>query len=89
MPLALRKRPANGRQDSSMGGPAATGAQEQEWVRAHWRQYEGKWVALSGDRLIAEAAGAREAIEKARASGVHSPFLVHVTGPSELPFGGW
>ena len=33
--------------------------------------------------------GAREALEKARSIGVPSPFLVHVTEPSELPFGGW
>jgi hypothetical protein len=44
---------------------------------------------LDGSRLVAEAAGAREALEKARTSGVISPFLVHVTEPSELPFGGW
>ena len=31
----------------------------------------------------------REALEQARALGVFSPFLVHVTEPSELPFGGW
>jgi hypothetical protein len=68
---------------------AEHGAREQEWVRSHWREYVGRWVALEGSRLVAEAAGAREAVEKAKASGVVSPFLVHVTEPSELPFGGW
>jgi len=68
---------------------AEHGAREQEWVRSHWREYVGRWVALEGSRLLAEAAGAREALEKANASGVVSPFLVHVTEPSELPFGGW
>ena len=66
-----------------------SGEREQEWLRCHWREYAGKWVALDGSRLIAEATGAREALLTARAAGVGSPFLVHVTGPSELPFGGW
>jgi Family of unknown function (DUF5678) len=70
-------------------GIAASGVREQEWLRSHWREYAGRWVALDGNRLVSEAAGAREALEKARAAGVRSPFLVHVTAPSELPFGGW
>lgn len=68
---------------------AAPGAREREWVRSRWREYAGLWVALDGNRLVGEATGAREALEKARAAGVVSPFLVHVTEPSELPFGGW
>ena len=67
----------------------AAGRQEQAWVQSHCHEYAGRWVALDGGRLVAEAAGAREALEKARALGVFSPFLVHVTEPSELPFGGW
>ena len=67
----------------------ASGVREQEWLRSHWREYAGKWVALNGGNLVAAAAGAREVLEKARAAGIRSPFLVHVTEPSELPFGGW
>ena len=66
-----------------------SGVSEQEWLRCHWREYAGKWVAIDGNRLIAEATGAREALQTARAAGVGSPFLLHVTEPSELPFGGW
>ena len=68
---------------------AALGAREHEWLRSHWREYAGTWVALEGNRLVANAAGAHEALEKARAAGVPSPFLIHVTEPSELSFGGW
>jgi len=72
-----------------MESTPSSGAREQEWVRSHWQEYAGRWVALDGSRLVADAAGAREALEKARAAGVVSPFLVHVAEPSELPFGGW
>jgi hypothetical protein len=68
---------------------AVPGAREQEWVQSHWREYAGRWVALDGSRLVGEAGLAREALEKARAAGVSSPFLAHVTEPSEQPFGGW
>ena len=74
---------------SAVPGVAASGTREEEWVRSHWREYAGRWVVLDGGRLVGEAAGARDALEKARAAGVVSPFLVHVTELSDLPFGGW
>jgi len=74
---------------STTAAAAVSGVREQEWLRSHWREYAGRWVALDGSRLVADAAGAREVLEKARAVGVSLPFLVHVTEPSKLPFGGW
>jgi hypothetical protein len=68
---------------------AAPGAREQEWVRSHTQEYAGKWVALMGSRLIADGAGARETLQKARNAGVSVPFLVHMPELPELPFGGW
>ena len=65
------------------------GVSEQEWLRNHWAEHVGRWVAIEGGRLLAEADTAREALESARASGYRSPFLIHVTAPDELPFGGW
>jgi hypothetical protein len=89
MPHPFSRRRARKAVVPAGSGMAASGAREQEWVRSHWREYAGRWVALDGARLVAEATGAREALEKARAAGVVSPFLVHVAEPSELPFGGW
>jgi hypothetical protein len=66
-----------------------SGVREQEWLRDHWREHIGQWVALQGNQLVGEAVSAREALEQARASGHRSPFLVHVTELSKLPFGGW
>jgi hypothetical protein len=89
MPQAFSKRRPSKTKGAAGFDLATSGTREQEWVQSHCREYAGRWVALDGGRLVAEAAGAREALEKARALGVFSPFLVHVTEPSELPFGGW
>jgi hypothetical protein len=89
MPHAFRSRLPLPAAVSAGADMSTSGVREQEWVRSHWREYVGRWVALDGSRLVAEAPGAREVFEKARAAGVRSPFLVHVTEPSELPFGGW
>ena len=70
-------------------GAVESGMKEQLWIQSHWREYLGRWVALDGDRLISDAASARLALEEAMALGVQSPFLMRVTEPSELPFGGW
>jgi len=87
-PTASKRRPSRAiRADGS--GPSISGKREQEWIESHWREYAGRWVALDGSRLLAADASAREALEKARALGASSPFLVHVTEPSDLPFGGW
>ena len=66
-----------------------TGVRERDWLEHHWREHVGRWVALDGGRLVGEAANAREALQRARESGHSMPFLVHVTEPSEKPFGGW
>jgi hypothetical protein len=89
MPRAFSKRRPSRATGSAGSGISTSGEREQEWVRSHWREYAGRWVALDGSRLVGEATVAREALEQARALGVFSPFLVHVTEPSELPFGGW
>jgi len=68
---------------------AAPGGREQEWLRIHWREHVGSWIALDDGRMVGEATRARDALEQARSAGFPSPFLVHVTEPSELPFGGW
>jgi hypothetical protein len=89
MPQMFRRRRTHSATVFTEADLATSGEREQEWVRSHWREHVGNWVALDRGRLIAEATHAREALEKARAAGVLSPFLVHVTEPSELPFGGW
>ena len=90
--VALRPVSAKSRPERRKVPPShetLPGVREQEWLRDHWREYVGLWVAVEGNRLVGKASNAREALEKARSSGHSSAFLLHVTEPSELPFGGW
>ncbi|MGO9274072.1 MAG: hypothetical protein ACLQOO_28185 [Terriglobia bacterium] len=86
---AFSERPAQQAAAATASDMDNTGTREQEWLRTHWREYVGLWVALDGDRLIGQAVRARDAMDQARAAGVAAPFLIHVMEPSELPFGGW
>lgn len=62
---------------------------EQAWLREHQAEYQGQWVVLEGDRLISHGPDAKAVIEEARAAGITRPFLVQVTLPDDLPWGGW
>jgi excisionase family DNA binding protein len=64
-------------------------AMEQEWLQKHEAKYAGHWVALDGAHLVAQGTSARAVLEAARKEGIAQPLVVHVTGESELPFGGW
>jgi hypothetical protein len=89
IPPAFSGRPAQEAAAAPTSDMDIPGAREQEWLRTHWREYVGRWVALDGDRLIGQAVRARDAMDQARAAGVAVPVLVHVVEPSEFPFGGW
>ncbi len=49
-----------------------------DWIRNHFAEYEGQWVALDGDRLLAYGTSAREVLESAKAVEEKYPFLVKV-----------
>jgi hypothetical protein len=50
----------------------------------------GEWVALEGDEVVAHGADGKAVYESARAQGISSPFLFHVSEPDSTPFaGGW
>lgn len=59
-----------------------------EWVRVHREEYDGQWVVLEGDELIAHGSDGKQVYEEARAKGIETPFLKRVKA-KELPFGGW
>lgn len=64
-------------------------SREMNWLKEHRHEYIGKWIALDGDRLVAQGTSAREVYETARQAGVEIPFLTHVDPPDPFPFGGW
>jgi hypothetical protein len=60
------------------------------WLDENREKYLGQWVALAGDRLIANGSTAKEVYAKAKAEGVEIPFVEFITEKESGPFtGGW
>jgi hypothetical protein len=60
------------------------------WLHENREKYSGQWVALDGDRLIANGSTAKEVYSKAKAEGVGIPFVELVIDREPVPFtGGW
>ena len=59
-----------------------------KWLHDHKQEYDGKWVCLDGERLIASGDDGLAVFNEAKAKGVKVPFLERVKA-NELPFGGW
>lgn len=65
-------------------------ARSLRWLDENRAEYIGQWIALHGDRLIAVGLTAKEVYSKAKAEGVHIPFVELVTEEELVPFtGGW
>lgn len=60
---------------------------ESEWLKKNSQDYAGKWVALSGDQLIACGNDGVAIFQEAIAKGVDRPLLVQVESADAYPFG--
>lgn len=69
--------------------PEIDRARESEWLKDHAHQYPGKWVALSGDQLIACGDDGVATFNEAIAKGASRPLLVQVEPADAHPFGFW
>ena len=68
--------------------PPLDRSEEMEWTQRNAVKYAGKWVALSGENLIAHGDDGLEVYLTAKSAGVHSPMLVHMPEAEELAWGG-
>jgi hypothetical protein len=59
-----------------------------KWVDENRKKYDGQFVVLEGEELIAHGKNAKELYEIARSKGIESPFIKRVKAEI-LPFGGW
>ncbi len=59
-----------------------------QWIEENKKDYDGKFVVLDGDQLIACGDDSKTVYEEARAKGYQSPFLKRIKAKT-LPFGGW
>ncbi len=68
---------------------AQSRAVESTWLESNRDLYMGQWVALDGDRLIANGPNAREVYLAARQAGIDGPYIVHITPEADPYIGGW
>ena len=59
-----------------------------KWIDEHRKEYDGKFVVLDGDKLVAWGTDSKTVYAEARAKGYDSPFLKRIKA-EVLPFGGW
>ena len=60
-----------------------------EWVKANREEFDGQWVALDGDILLAHGADGKKVHAAAQAKGVKTPLMHRVSVKETQPFGGW
>jgi len=61
-------------------------ARELEWRRIHadaLRQYEGQWVVLENDQIVAHGDNLVQVVAEARRMGVRVPYVFRVELPNE------
>lgn len=68
--LAPAKARVGGRMDKER-------SREVQWMRAHWQEYRGQWVALDGDVLLAHSPSFQEVMDRLRVAPSPHPALVH------------
>lgn len=68
--------------------PVKDRPREHEWLARHRDEYDGQWVALDGDRLLAHGDNLKEVATKAHKKGVKDALLVRVEGSNTLPYVG-
>ncbi|HSK74760.1 MAG TPA: DUF5678 domain-containing protein [Pyrinomonadaceae bacterium] len=66
--------------------PARDFSATREWLEKHRDEYDGQYVALDGDKLIAAGFDAKEVARKARESGINGLFVGYVEGSNHPPF---
>ncbi len=59
-----------------------------QWIEEHKEEFDGKFIVLDGDKLVAHGSDSKTVYDEARAKGYQSPFLTRVKAKT-LPFGGW
>jgi hypothetical protein len=59
-----------------------------KWIEENRKNFDGKFVVLDGDKLVACGDDSKTVYAEARAKGYKSPFLKRIKA-EVLPFGGW
>ena len=60
-----------------------------KWIDENREEFDGQWVALDGDTLLAHGADGKKVHRTAQAKGVETPLMHRVSIKETQPFGGW
>lgn len=60
--------------------PVRDRSRENDWLEKHRDDYDGQWVALDGDRLLAHGDKLKEVAKTAKEMGFEDALLVRVEG---------
>lgn len=66
--------------------PARDYSRANEWLEKHRDEYDGQWVALDGDNLIAAGFDGKEVTQTVRQLGINGAYLVFVEGSNRPRF---
>jgi len=58
-----------------------------KWLAENGHRFRGRWIALEGDRLLADGTTSREVFSKV-AERSQPPLVIRID-EEELPFAGW
>ena len=59
------------------------------WIKTHREEFDGQWVALDGETLLASGMDGKKVHAAAQAKGVKTPLMHRVSVKETEPFGGW
>jgi hypothetical protein len=86
----LNEKGATNGEGQSSQAHANRSAKSLRWLHENREKYPWQWVALDGDRLIANGPTAKEVYSKAKAEGFEIPFVELVTDQEPVAStGGW
>ena len=59
------------------------------WIKENRQKYDGQWVALDGDKLLASGTDGKKVHAEAQSRGVDVPFMHRISANETEPSGGW
>jgi hypothetical protein len=59
------------------------------WIHENREEFDGQWVALDGDTLLAHGTDGKKVHAEAQKKGVKNPLMHRVSIKGTQPFGGW
>lgn len=60
-----------------------------QWIQKNREEFDGQWVALDGENLLAHGTDGKNVHAEAQAKGVKTPLMHRVSIKETQPFGGW